>query len=293
MGVVFRTSPGQAEPLAPRHRDGHPGTKPFSTASTEAGSTVVPREGSTAFPTRDAFPRHAPTLRKGSPASELAPVCRIPVLFALAFTIARRRSPSGTWALDSRRQAPPDEFCSLSRPADTSASCRPRTREGCRAERAPEDSLRPGAPARGSTTRVASPSPTASEHPLSPDGADAGWESERRPTRLVQAPLPDAHREAGRRSTKPGAFHQQPSRALSLSHRARPALPRFDRVRRRLFDRLSADALTGSRLEPARPLRWWGGPPRSTGTDRSTELASATSEAHGLTYRDLPRVCMP
>lgn len=216
-----------AEPLAPRHRDGHPGTKPFSTASTEAGSTVAPREGSTAFPTRDAFPRHAPTLRKGSPAPELAPVCRIPVLFALAFTIARRRSPSGTR---------PSIHAARHRLTSSAACHDPRTHpraavlapgEGCRAERVPEDPLRPGAPARGSTTRVASPSPTASEHPLSPDGADAGWESERRSTRQVEAPLPDAHREAGRHSTRPGAFHQQPSRALSLSHRARPALPRL------------------------------------------------------------------
>jgi hypothetical protein len=119
-------------------------------------------------------------------------------------------APLRASALASRRQAPPDELCNMSRPADTTREL-PSSHPGGMASGARSGERRSG---RGRRLEA---------HPASGRGSPhrrtsgtfvvrrrrRGMGSTRRSTRRTEAPLPGALREEDRRSTRPGAFHQR------------------------------------------------------------------------------------
>lgn len=153
-----------------------------------------------------------------------ARVRRIWMLFAPAFTFARRRSTSGRLLFPpSLRTARHllDGFCSLSfdSQAHPRAAVLVPPHEGIEQERAPEDTPRPGASTRGSIRFRGWLAPRRSDpdtlrRPPAPmlDGKpDTG------PFRRAQAPRPRALREEGHVCSGPSAFHQQPNRVGSLT----------------------------------------------------------------------------
>lgn len=113
---------------------------------------------------------------------------------------------------DSRRpelpppHAPPADFCSTTRPADTSAVFGPRTPERARAAGIRRSPL---ADCHRSGELPEQPSPQSDDigHPLSSDRTPQGWEdpTTRRPD---QDPASTVLREEERLPTGPGAFHR-------------------------------------------------------------------------------------